>query len=91
MADEHESNEAEVSLSLPMKDWEWLLNWLSAPYDSWTHPCVRMNDEIYDKLRDQFHRHKAAQATGTATDAANVVLDEMEYLDPPEPIAGDSR
>ena len=38
------------------------------------------------KADEQRRCDKAAQAVGTATDAATVVLDEMKFLNPPEPI-----
>ena len=77
MADEHENKEAEVSLSLP-RDVLRLLDALPA-----TEPMLAL---IAAHLVERCRRQKAAQAVGTATDAATVVLDEMKFLDPPEPI-----
>ena len=96
MADERKDEEAEVSLSLSVQDWGWLLNYvltgvrLQLRSDS---PARIQVERIVAHLDGQYHYrcHKATQPTGTVTDAATVVLDEMKILDPPEPIAGDSR
>ena len=80
-ADKHESKESEVSLSLPMEDWEWFLAHLATQY----YECA--SETPVDKQREawlvgllvgRLHCHKAAQAAG--------VLDEMKILDSPEPI-----
>lgn len=85
---------ADVSLSLPREDWEWLLGHLAGQYYACSIEVPKdkqreawLGGLLFGKLQLQ----KAAQAAGTATQAANVVLDEMKYLDPPEPIAGGSR
>ena len=93
------STEPEVSLSLPRDDWEWLLE-NAVCLNNFAHPRVDDGDDGSDRhrmgfllslLRAKCRRHKAAQPAGTATDVANVVLDEMKILNPPEPIARDSR
>ena len=68
MADEHASKEAEVSLSLPRGDWGWLLSYMlvcvaDLPADS---PARRRIEHIEGCLTQQFQRHKATQAVGTA-------------------------
>ena len=65
MADKHESKEAEVSLSLSMEDWGWLLNYvltgvrLQLRPDS---PARIQVERIVAHLDGQYHyhRHKAA-------------------------------
>ena len=86
MADEHKSKD--VSLSLPRDDWAWLFISCDVAVKLASYELTR--DSIRH-LKAQFYSHKAAQAAGTATDAATVVLDGMKILDPPEPIAGGSR
>ena len=91
MADEQESKEAEVSLSLRMEDWDWLLNYLKVQLRARTAGTPSVCSMLVSQLDKQLYHHTAAPAAGTATDAATVVLDGMKILDPPEPIAGGSR
>ena len=62
--------EAELMLSLPIDDWEWLTDWLSAGLESCTHPYVKRHRQVHDKLCVQFHRQKAALKPSTASGTA---------------------
>ena len=52
--------EAELMLSLPVEDWDWVLLLLSESLESCMHPCTQKHQLVLDALCVQFFRQKAA-------------------------------